>query len=584
MASVIQPETSARYKDVAEQKSDGATFTPRRLAKFVARQIVSEVRVPNGRAIRILDPAVGEGVLLTSLLEELHALGICQAEVHGFDTNPGSLFVAEEAIHRGFPQVQTCFSLTNFLEYAEQFADTNSLFLGELPPAKFDVIIANPPYVRTQIMGAIHAQALASHFGLSGRVDLYHAFLLGMIEVLGDDGVAGIIVSNRFMTTRSGSVVRRVLREAVSLKHVWDLGDTKLFDAAVLPAVLLLTKGESQGKVNPAFTSIYETDGVASCRALDVMTAVEESGTVSIADGRCFQVTHGALDLNSTVDGVWRVATKKADAWLKTVEDHTWRTFGEIGSIRVGIKTCADKVFIRSDWNSLGKHEQPELLRPLTTHHVGRRFKADHAKAGRQVLYPHLVNGGQRVVADLSHYPKSAAYLEMHRSALENRSYVLEAGRKWYEIWVPQDPKAWELPKLVFRDICETPTFWIDLDGSIVNGDCYWLSPSRPEDADLLWLALAVANSSFIEAFYDHRFHNKLYAGRRRFITQYVECFPLPDPSRQGAKTLASLAREIYDLTPSAATKELEDRLDGLVWGVFGVNRQSSKKSGDNVI
>ena len=213
---------------------------------------------------------------------------------------------------------------------------------------------------------------------------------------------------------------------------------------------------------------------------------------------------------------------------------------------------------------------------------MGRRFKADLAKAGRQVLYPHLVSEGLRQAADLSHFPKSAAYLEQHRSALESRSYVLDAGRKWYEIWVPQDPEAWALPKLVFRDISETPTFWIDLDGSIVNGDCYWLSPRRKEDADLLWLALAVANSSFIEAFYDHRFNNKLYAGRRRFITQYVECFPLPDPSLEEAKMLASLARQIYDLTPSAVTKELETRLDDLVWRAFGVNH--SKKSASNGI
>jgi methylase of polypeptide subunit release factors len=582
MASALQTAATVRYKDVTDEKADGATFTPRKLAGFVARQIAATVQVANGRTIRVLDPAVGEGALLISLLEELYALEIRNVEVHGFDTNPDSLYVAEQSIQKKFPLVSTVFSPLNFLVYAEQFANTFSLFRREMSADKFDIIIANPPYVRTQIMGALNAQALAANFGLNGRVDLYHAFLLGMIEVLGDNGVAGIIVSNRFMTTKSGSSVRKVLREAVSLKHVWDLGDTKLFDAAVLPAVLLLTKGEPPEKVNPVFTSIYETDGAASCHAHDVIAALAESGTVSIEDGRCFQVTHGMLDLNSAVDGVWRVATEKADAWLKTAEDHTWRTFGEIGSIRVGIKTCADKVFIRSDWNSLGKYEQPELLRPLTTHHMGRRFKADNAKAGRQVLYPHLVNEGQREVADLAFYPKSAAYLEKHRQTLEGRSYVLDAGRKWYEIWVPQDPDIWELPKLVFRDICETPTFWIDLDGSIVNGDCYWLSVKHRIDTDLLWLALAVANSSFIEAFYDHRFHNKLYAGRRRFITQYVECFPLPDPSSTEAKTLASLAREIYDQTPATATKELESRLDDLVWRAFGVDH--SKKSAGNGI
>ena len=77
-------------------------------------------------------------------------------------------------------------------------------------------------------------------------------------------------------------------------------------------------------------------------------------------------------------------------------------------------------------------------------------------------------------------------------------------------------------PKLVFRDISEQPTFWLDFEGSVVNGDCYWLTPESQGSDDRLWLAAAVANSTFIESFYDHRFNNKLYAGRRRFITQYV--------------------------------------------------------------
>jgi len=53
---------------------------------------------------------------------------------------------------------------------------------------------------------------------------------------------------------------------------------------------------------------------------------------------------------------------------------------------------------------------------------------------------------------------------------------------------------------------------------------------------------LAVANSTFAEAFYDYRFHNKLYAGRRRYITQYVKEFPLPDPN-------TSLAKQIIQAT-----------------------------------
>lgn len=570
-----------RYSSVTVEKSAGATFTPKRLASFVASHIVATLH-PGKGVMRVLDPAVGEGSLLLSLMEELNARQFHNVEIHGFDTNPESLAIAREAIQSKFPAVPICFRTGDFLEYVGKSGKKLSLFDSGSPIQRFDAIIANPPYVRTQIMGAAHAQTLAAKFGLGGRIDLYQAFILGIVEALEEDGVAGIIVSNRFMTTKSGAAVRRILRQAVQLKHVWDFGDTKLFDAAVLPAVLLLTKNTPQNAKNPAFTSIYETDQPASGSARDVIAAIAESGTVSTEGGRRFQVVQGYLDLSTPPDDVWRVATEQTDAWLRTVNDHCWRTFGEIGNIRVGIKTCADNVFIRTDWNELDEDHRPELLRPIITHHIGRRFKGDSVHAGYQVLYPHLLIQGKREAADLTRYPKAAAYLRRNRPALEARSYVLEGGRRWYEIWVPQNPGMWEFPKLVFRDICATPTFWLDLDGRVVNGDCYWLSLNPGMEIDVLWLALAVANSSFIETFYDHRFHNKLYAGRRRFITQYVQRFPLPDPSCAKSKTMIDLARKVYELTPSAAAKDLEIRLDSLVWQAFGV-AQSKNSAGSGI-
>jgi hypothetical protein len=171
-----------------------------------------------------------------------------------------------------------------------------------------------------------------------------------------------------------------------------------------------------------------------------------------------------------------------------------------------------------------------ELLRPLITHHVAKRWRVSESLKTR-VLYPHTTNArGKRVAVDLADYPHAAAYLESHRAQLEGRKYVAEAGRKWYEIWVPQQPRDFAKPKIVWPDISESPTFFLDTSGAIVNGDCYWMTLRDGIDDDDRWLymLLAVANSSFIERFYDTMFHNKLYARRRRFMTQYVRQFPLP--------------------------------------------------------
>lgn len=591
MEALRETRFTKRYGTVTKEKAGGAVYTPKVLANFVSQKIAEAVgKQTTGHLLRILDPAIGHGELLISLLERLSGRQKSRIEVYGFETNPEALDIARERLEQQFPSVSVHFESDNFLEFVLQHFEPGghgNLFRSATPET-YDFIIANPPYVRTQIMGAKQAKLLSEKFGLSGRIDLYYAFVVGISQVLKPQGIAGIIVSNRFMTTKSGAPIRQALLDRFNICHAWDLGDTKLFEAAVLPAVLVVQGKNGHKLETPAFTSIYQTREPATVSATDPITALNEEGIVKIDDGRHFHVQHGRLDTNGRSDGVWRIATEAGDTWLKTVEAHSWGTFRDIGKIRVGVKTCADKIFIRRDWQDMAETDRPELIRPLTTHHVARRFKPLSSDRPSHILYPHEVVGGRRRAVDLACYPRSQAYLTAHRPVLERRKYVIEAGRQWYEIWVPQDPRAWDQPKLVFRDIVDEPTFWIDLDGSVVNGDCYWLVAHNTANIDLLWLAAAIANSTFIERFYDLRFHNKLYAGRRRFITQYVENFPLPDPHRSLSKSIVSKAKRIHTLTPSPRAELLQQELNAMVWEAFtgyslpssyGSCRLQSKKS-----
>ncbi|MBN9118204.1 MAG: N-6 DNA methylase [Planctomycetes bacterium] len=561
---------AARYKEVSEDKATGSTYTPKDLADFLADQMLQIARLDaSGRPLVVLDPAVGEGELLASLLPRLPKNR--PVEVYGFDNDERALRTCRERLS-GLHQLATLrLETQDFLAFAEAFeGGTGGLFDERRTPI-FDLAIANPPYVRTQIIGAESAQALAERFGLTGRVDLYHAFVLAIASVLRPAGVAGIIVSNRFMTTKGGASVREAIRERFRLRHIWDLGDTKLFGAAVLPAVFVAEGKGNDQSTQPKFSTVYETQDEPVGHAPSVIATLTKSGVVGVPDGRRFRVQHGSLEETKGAEDVWRLASGETDTWLATIDERTWGTFREIGKVRVGVKTCADKVYIRDDWHSLPESRRPEHLRPLTTHHIGRRFRADPTLGQRQIVYTHESPGGKRRAIRIDDYPKTKAYLESHRETLEARSYVIEAGRQWYEIWVPQDPAAWALPKLVFRDISEEPCFWIDRDGTIVNGDCYWLVCEGKAGEDLLWLAASVANSKFIEKFYDHRFNNKLYAGRRRFITQYVEKFPLPDPALKTSRKIVELAKKLYETIDQPAAGETEAEINRLVHEAFGL-------------
>jgi hypothetical protein len=573
--------TTPRYSDVDRQKSEGATYTPIAFARFVAEQMLQAAELPQFGKIRVLDPACGDGVLLDALIKKMPPSFRARVEAVGYDTDSEAIRIASKRLRQNFPDLDVHLEQKDFLEHVLNLQGGGDLFsVGEVQEP-FHLVIANPPYVRTQVMGAQQAQQLAQSFGLTGRVDLYYPFLLGISQLLANDGVTGVITSNRFMTTKSGQAVRRAMLSRFRILHAWDLGDTKLFNAAVLPSVLL-ARGTPDSRHPHThgidYSSIYETNDCAIAEAKDVLSALnaDNDTVIAIPDGRHFRVRHGVLDNGGDPEGIWRVATQATDQWLATVEANTWDTFRRIGKIRVGVKSTADKVFIRNDWNHL-PDGRPELLRPLITRKCARRFKAvvpENAKHIKEILYPHEVTENGRVAVNLGSYPKTASYLEKYRDTLEARTYLIEAGRKWYELWVPQDPAAWSSQKLVFPDISDKPIFWIDTGGGVVNGECYWLQCENKNEQDLLWLALAVANSSFIETFYDHRFNNKLYAGRRRYITQYVELFPLPNPKCDEAMAIIDLAKIIHAKTPSTEADQLAADLDTRIWRVFGLSAE----------
>lgn len=552
-------------------KSGGVHYTPPELALFVAANALAAV-TPRTK-LRVLDPACGDGALLAAIVE-ITPEG-CDVQVVGCDKDARALDAADRRLRElQHPGLSWTLEECDFLSQAVQLrGDTESLFGGDVVEAlqkPFDIVIANPPYVRTQVLGAEEAQRLARVFGLAGRVDLYHAFAVAMTESLRPEGALALLCSNRFMTTRGGSSLRRHLATRMNLEHVFDLGDTKLFEAAVLPAVVVATRRAPNG-VEPEMASVYECPIVEiSKETPSVLVALSERtiGPISV-NGTGFDVRRGILRLEDKRDAPW-VLSAAADDWVAKVDERLAMRFGDLGRIRVGIKTTADKVFVREDWDSLGQlTPEPDLLLSLLTHHAARRWDAD--EPAFRVLYPYDLTQRKRVPLDLDQWPRAAAYFDTHRERLAGRQYVVEAGRNWWEIWVPQRPSEWALPKLVFPDISEQPRFSLDYSGAVVNGDCYWLALPTEESYGLGLLAMAVANSSLGTRYYDSVCGNKLYSGRRRYITQYVERFPIPDPSTPEAAKIRDLVNVLVaGGTSPGDVAGLEGEIDELVWRSFG--------------
>ena len=73
-----------------------------------------------------------------------------------------------------------------------------------------------------------------------------------------------------------------------------------------------------------------------------------------------FNVRQGKLSISNDEEKIWTIETPLSKKFLSTVASNTYKTFGEIANIKVGIKSTADKIYVRSDWDDLPEEKTIE--------------------------------------------------------------------------------------------------------------------------------------------------------------------------------------------------------------------------------
>jgi type I restriction-modification system DNA methylase subunit len=219
-----------------EIKENGVHYTPKSLSDFVARAIWRNIE--NKKVSQVFDPAVGEGILLDSI--QKYAPSNLNIEYFGSDIDSNA--------------ITNCLTNNSFgskyhfgvKDFVDEINNSRGLF-GNHPERLNDIIVMNPPYVRTQNLTSEKIKKTAIQLGLRGRTDLAHVFIAGAGVFLNDGGVLAVITSNKFMQTQAGEGLRSIITREFEICELWDFGDTKIFGAAVLPMVMILKKKALQG-------------------------------------------------------------------------------------------------------------------------------------------------------------------------------------------------------------------------------------------------------------------------------------------------------------------------------------------------
>lgn len=508
-------------------KNNGIHYTPTDLSKYMANILVSQFlkNSTHNKEIKVLDPACGDGELLVALAQILKEHNI-DFKMYGVDTNNEELLIAKERLKQ--VEVDLIYENIDYVENYEKFND-------------FDLIIANPPYVRTQNMDILKRKNIKK-FAVNGRFDLYQLFFNVITYSLKYDGYLCIITSNKFMFNKAGDKTRKFLCENYNINLILDLGDTKMFEASVLPAIFL---GQKKLFINQSIVEaakVYETK--QECNStMSIFQAIEKKeNKVVKKDKLNYEVSFGTINIKN-LNEPWAINTQKNNSFINKIENKKYCALSDWANVKVGIKTTADKVFIKNDYSEFGDIEKELIHELIFSKNTGKWRQKETPK--KYIFYPYIIDNGVQKVIDTSYFPNSKKYINDNSKILKARKYFEGSKKKWYEIWVSHSLFDFNKPKIVVPDISSESKFLYDESKKMVDGNCYWITLKDNIPNDYIFLILGLCNSKYIEKYHDMVFQNKLYSGKRRYVSQYINKYPMINPNSKEAKNIIKYVKMI---------------------------------------
>nr|MBC8263561.1 Eco57I restriction-modification methylase domain-containing protein [Anaerolineales bacterium] len=419
------------------------------------------------------------------------------------------------------------------LDFAEVFADKGG----------FDVVIANPPYIRQERFSEQKPLLKAAFPDVyHGVADLYVYFYRQGLALARPRGVLTFISSNKFFRAGYGKALRAYLRDNTRLKTVIDFGDLPIFGATTYPCVLVA------GNRRPG-------DDEATAQALNVrsMATLERLSDAVQREG-------WPQPQRSLRGDGWALEQPEVLALMEKLR-RSGTPLGEYvgGRLYRGIVTGLNRAFsIDQATRDRLVAEDPrsaEVIKPWLRGRNVKRWRVEWA--GQYLLWTY-----QGIA--IEDYPAVLEYLSEFRERLAKRWEPSHGQCEWYELRPCDYYAEFERPKIVYQEIATYQAFAFTEEPFYLNNKCFFIPTT-----DLYLLALL---NSKVGWFILGHIVSKLQGGTYAMQSPYVSQFPVPNPTPAQRAAAESLVRKLLDAGgqgPQVA--EWERELNALVYELYGL-------------
>jgi hypothetical protein len=418
----------------------------------------------------------------------------------------------------------------------------------------FDVVIANPPYVRQESIRDIKPQ-LAKEYGdfYCGTADIYTYFYKRGVDLLKNCGHLCFIAPNKFMRAGYGKNTRWFLTTEITPKFIIDFGDLPIFDATTYPSIFLLEKRKPQGQDN-----------------IHVATFTEEPQLDRIE--KTLSDIAFPMPLSALREEGWTLERPEILALMEKLR-RAGKPLGEYvnGRFYRGILTGLNEAFVIDEPTKEKLiAEDPasaELIKPWLRGRDIKKWKAEWA--GLYVIFT-------RRGVNIENYPAIKTYLSQFRKNLEPKKTASQkqgrksGGYKWFEI---QDNIAYyeefEKPKIMYAEISTEGKFMFETEGYYSDTTTYIMA------SDSKYL-LGVLNSKLFTYMFS-KTSSEISGGFFRWKRQYMELLPIFPATDVQQTTIIERVQKIITTPDSPDVSNLQVEIDKMVYELYGLTPEEIK-------
>lgn len=445
----------------------------------------------------------------------------------------------------------------------------------------FDVIIGNPPYVRSILLREepktweyyrMHYKTAFKEF------DIYMCFLEKGYSLLAPDGRLGFIMPNKWLHAGMGEAARKYFKENRAIEALVNFGSFQVFNEVTTYTMLIFLRIKQNETIQ-----VFNYTGSADAKDI----------TLNFNDKSRWQ--KGSVNYASLSKAPWNLVTGEAQHILEKLR--MLPRFGEYFSLAQGTGTRADPVFFvreisetKTSYKVFSKQTQKEYNIEkvfVRSSAKGKNIDSYEIKNDNQLLvFPYhgrdLVD--KKEIQTLS--PNLWKYLEECREPLEKRENGRWKGANFYCYGRPQNHEMLVLNKILVPVIVNKAKAAWDAEGLHVIDSVYFVKEKKQSDISTEYI-LALLNSNLLTYFLMKTSSN-LRGGYFSMKPGYVDRFPLKTTfsTKEEKEIYEQIIQKVKHINGITAVKSdnvrreimtLREKIDELIYRLYRLSDEEQQ-------